>query len=76
MTIATQCKYFGHVITIEKALAIRAGTLPRYRGMIHFECLTCGCQVRPYAAGDKCRAHFSHVIRNNDCRYKDPQRHD
>ena len=75
MEVATQCKFFGHIITIEKALAIRAGTLPAYRSMLYFECITCGKAVRPHAAGDKCKAHFAHVTRNPGCKFTDPSRH-
>jgi hypothetical protein len=74
MSIAKQCKFFGHFITIEKALAIKDATPVEKRKSLGFECATCGKPVRPYNAGDRCPAHFVHLIRNPDCRFIDPPR--
>jgi len=74
MSIATQCKFFGHIITIEKALAVRNATLPKNRHTLHFECLQCGNAVRPHVAGDRCAAHFVHLVRNPECHFAEPAR--
>jgi hypothetical protein len=34
----------------------------------------CGKAVRPYAAGDRCGAHFVHLSRNPQCQFIDPPR--
>lgn len=72
--MAKQCKFFGHIITIEKALAIKDATPAEKRGALGFECMRCGKAVRPYNAGDRCEAHFVHVSRNPDCQFIDPPR--
>lgn len=74
MSIANQCKFFGHIITVEKALAIREAAPAAERKNLIFECLKCGKTVRPHTAGDRCAAHFVHVSRNPDCYYCDPPR--
>lgn len=74
MSIATQCKFFGHVITIEKALAVRNATPVKQRHALVFECLKCGQAVRPYVGGDRCAAHFVHLSRNPQCQFIDPPR--
>lgn len=74
MAIATQCKFFGHLITIEKALAIKDATPADKRSTLHFECTKCGNAVRPYKAGDRCAAHFVHLSRNLQCQFIDPPR--
>lgn len=72
MSIATQCKFFGHIITVEKALAVRKAALPEERRRLVFECLKCGKAVRPHVAGDRCKAHFVHISRNQECHFIDP----
>ena len=72
MSIATQCKFFGHVISVEKALAVRKAALPAERRTLVFECLKCGKAVRPHVAGDRCKAHFVHINRNPECHFVDP----
>lgn len=74
MSVATQCKFFGHVIDIEKALAIRDAALPEHKNSLLFQCEKCGKPVRPRPAGDKHVAHFVHVSDNKDCFYRDPPR--
>lgn len=74
MTMATQCKFFGHFITIEKALAIRDATPAEKRSSLGFECVRCGKAVRPHNAGDRCVAHFVHLSRNPQCQISDPPR--
>lgn len=74
MTMATQCKFFGHIITVEKALAIRDAAPAGERKLLVFECPKCGKAVRPYNAGDRCAAHFVHISRNPQCLYSDPTR--
>jgi hypothetical protein len=74
MTMATQCKFFGHIIKIEKALAIRNATPKANRGALAFACIKCGKLVRPHVAGDRCGAHFVHVTRNPQCQFTDPPR--
>ena len=74
MGLAQQCKFFGHIITIEKALAIREGATPENRHALPFECDRCGSPVRPRAAGDKHVAHFVHVRENRDCSYTEAPR--
>lgn len=74
MTIANQCKFFGHFITVEKALAIRDATPAERRMSLEFECVACGKTVRPYNAGDSCAAHFKHLSRNPQCKLSDPPR--
>lgn len=74
MAIATQCKFFGHIITVEKALAIRDGATAENRRTLGFECLKCGRPVRPHNAGDRCAAHFVHLDRNPQCQFTDPPR--
>ena len=74
MALAHQCIFFGHVITIEKALAIRDATPAAQRRSLGFECLKCRKPVRPHNAGDKCAAHFVHVVRNPECQFIDPPR--
>ena len=72
MSIATQCKFFGHIITVEKALAVRKAASPEERRTLVFECIKCGKAVRPHLAGDRCKAHFVHYSRNPECLYIDP----
>lgn len=74
MTMATQCKFFGHFITVEKALAIRDATPAGKRKPLGFECAKCGKPVRPHNAGDKCAAHFVHISCNPECQFIDPPR--
>ena len=74
MSIATQCKFFGHVITVEKALAVRKAALPKDRSTLVFECIKCGKAVRPHVAGDRCVAHFVHLSRNPQCQFIDPSK--
>lgn len=75
MSIAQQCKFYGHLITVEKALAIRDAASPAERNSLNFECITCGAPVRPHHAGDRCGAHFVHLTRNPDCKFVDPARY-
>ncbi len=75
MSIATQCKFFGHIITVEKALAVRKAASPEHRKTLNFECLRCGQAVRPHVAGYRCKAHFVHLVRNPDCQFIDPSFH-
>lgn len=72
MSMANQCKFFGHIITVEKALAVRNAAPPRERASLVFECLKCGNPVRPHSAGDRCAAHFVHLQRNPQCQFIDP----
>lgn len=72
MSLASQCKFFGHVISIEKAIAIRDGAVPEQRHSLLFECIKCGKPVRPRVAGDKHVAHFVHIKANPDCSLPDP----
>ncbi len=72
MTTATQCKFFGHFITVEKALAIRDSTPAERRKTLGFECIRCGKSVRPRNAGDRYAAHFVHLSRNPQCQFSDP----
>ena len=74
MTMATQCKFFGHFITVEKALAIKDAAPAKDRSSLHFECPKCGKAVRPYKAGDRCAAHFVHLNHNPQCQFIDPPR--
>ena len=74
MTMANQCKFFGHIITVEKALAIRDATPAGKRMSLGFECVKCGKAVRPHNAGDRCAAHFVHLSRNPQCQFSDPPR--
>lgn len=74
MAIANQCKFFGHFITVEKALAIRDATPSGQRNSLGFECVKCGKAVRPHIAGDRCAAHFVHLSRNPQCQFTDPPR--
>lgn len=74
MTMAMQCKFFGHIINIEKALAVRSSTPKANRGTLVFECIKCGQAVRPHVAGDRCGAHFVHIKRNPQCQFTDPPR--
>lgn len=74
MSMAKQCKFFGHVITVEKALAIRDAAPVQDRKLLGFECVNCGNAVRPHNAGDKRGAHFVHLNRNPQCRFIDPPR--
>ena len=76
MSIAKQCKFFGHFITVEKALAIRDATPIEKRKSLGFECVTCGKTVRPHNSGDRCAAHFVHLSRNPQCKFIDPPRFD
>ena len=71
MSIANQCKFYGHLITVEKALAIRDAAPPETRKSLGFECAKCGKSVRPHNAGDKCAAHFVHLSRNPQCQFSD-----
>jgi hypothetical protein len=41
---------------------------------LHFECLQCGNAVRPHVAGDRCAAHFVHLVRNPECHFAEPAR--
>ena len=75
MTTATQCKFYGHIITVEKALAIKEATPAENRTSLAFECIKCGKAVRPYNAGDRCVAHFVHVTRNPQCQFIDPHKY-
>jgi len=74
MSIANRCKFFGHIITVEKALAIRDAAPPESRKLLGFECIACGKAVRPHTAGDNCAAHFVHLSRNPQCQLNDPPR--
>ena len=74
MSLALQCKFFGHLIDIEKALAVRDGATAENRHSLLFECDKCGKPVRPRAAGDKHVAHFVHIKQNPDCYYSEPPR--
>ncbi|MBU5638914.1 hypothetical protein KOM00_19515 [Geomonas sp. Red69] len=74
MSLALQCKFFGHVITVDKALAVRDGATPEHRHALVFECDKCGKPVRPRAAGDKHVAHFVHIRQNPECSYAEPSR--
>lgn len=72
MGLALQCKFFGHIITIEKALAVRNGARREHRHTLLFECDKCGRPVRPRPAGDKHVAHFVHLHRSPNCCYAEP----
>ncbi|MBV5339531.1 MAG: hypothetical protein J0665_08220 [Deltaproteobacteria bacterium] len=72
MSITTQCKFFGHIITVEKALAVKKSASPEERRTLVFECIKCGKAVRPHVAGDRCKAHFVHCSRKPDCHFIDP----
>ncbi|HJV66811.1 MAG TPA: hypothetical protein VJ550_13815 [Geomonas sp.] len=74
MKLALQCKFYGHLIDIDKALAIKEAAQPDLRNTLPFQCADCGKQVRPRIAGDKHVAHFVHVQENPDCSYTDPAR--
>lgn len=74
MSKATQCRFFGHIITIEKALAVRDAATPGNKHKLLFECSKCGTPVRPHIGGDKCAAHFRHIHRNPECHFTDPPR--
>jgi hypothetical protein len=74
MGLALQCKFFGHIINITKALAVREGATTGHRHTLVFECDKCGKPVRPRAAGDKHVAHFVHVKQNPACGYHEPHR--
>ncbi|MBJ6801123.1 hypothetical protein [Geomonas propionica] len=74
MGLALQCKFYGHIITVDKALAVRDGAEPQHRHDLLFECDKCGKPVRPRAAGDKHVAHFVHIRQNPECCYGEPQR--
>lgn len=74
MALALQCKFFGHIITIEKALAIRDGATPDQKNSLPFECDKCGKPVRPRMAGDKHVAHFVHIKKNPACFYTEAPR--
>jgi hypothetical protein len=74
MAMATQCRFFGHIITIEKALAIRSAATSDQKQGLGFECLMCGEPVRPRSAGDTSPAHFVHLSRNPRCQFTDPPR--
>lgn len=74
VAIANQCKFFGHVITVEKALAIRDAVAAKERNSLVFECMKCGKPVRPHNAGDRCSAHFVHLTRNSLCHFTDLSR--
>lgn len=74
MAMALQCKFFGHIISIEKALAIRDGAMPAQQFALPFECVKCGKPVRPRIAGDKHVAHFVHIKNNPECCLPDPPR--
>ncbi len=74
MSIATQCKFFGHIITVEKALAVRNAAPAGSRNTLVFECIKCGKAVRPHVAGDRCAAHFVHLSRNPQCHIAEPAR--
>lgn len=72
MSLALQCKFFGHVITIDKALAIRDAAVAEQKKSLQFECVKCGNPVRPRVAGDKRVAHFVHLSENPQCVFTDP----
>jgi competence CoiA-like predicted nuclease len=72
MALALQCKFFGHIIDIDKALAVREAAVPEHRNYLLFECPKCGNPVRPRMAGDKHVAHFVHISENPQCRLTDP----
>lgn len=72
MPLALQCKFFGHVITIDKALAIRDAAKTELKYDLPFECVKCGKPVRPRIAGDKWVAHFAHLNRDTDCVFTEP----
>jgi hypothetical protein len=71
---ALQCKFFGHIIDIDRALAIRDAALPEHRHSLFFECVECGNPLRPRIAGDKHIAHFVHINKNPECFFNDPPR--
>jgi len=71
---ALQCKFFGHIISIDKALAIRGAAEPASRDSLRFECVKCGKRVGPRIAGDKHVAHFVHLRENPECSFVDPPR--
>lgn len=72
MALAAQCRFFGHIITVEKALSIREGATAENRYSLPFECEKCGKPVRPRMAGDKHVAHFVHIKANPECSLVDP----
>ncbi|GFO57484.1 hypothetical protein GMSM_44910 [Geomonas sp. Red276] len=72
MALALQCKFFGHLIDVEKALAIREAAQPEHRDSLRFECTKCGKRVRPRMAGDKHIAHFVHLADDPECYFTDP----
>lgn len=72
MGLALNCKFFGHIITVDKALAVRDGAVKEHRQSLLFECDKCGKPVRPRAAGDKHVAHFVHFKQNPECSYSEP----
>ncbi len=74
MGMALQCKFFGHIISVDKALAIRDGATAEQKYSLLFECDKCGRPVRPRAAGDKHIAHFVHLNENPECGYTEPPR--
>lgn len=74
MALAQQCKFFGHIITVDKALAIREAAAPEHKGSLHFECMKCGRPVRPRIAGDKWVAHFVHLAQSPECHFTEPPR--
>ncbi len=74
MGMALQCKFFGHIISVDKALAIREGATAEQKYSLLFECDKCGKPVRPRAAGDKHVAHFVHLKENPECGYAEPPR--
>ena len=67
MALALQCKFYGHIISIDKALAIRDGAAADQRFSLPFQCVRCGAPVRPRVAGDKHVAHFVHIKANPVC---------
>ncbi|WP_456237431.1 DUF7830 domain-containing protein [Geomesophilobacter sediminis] len=73
MAAALQCRFFGHIIDVEKALAVRAAALPKHRRDLRFECVKCGKPVGPRAAGERHSAHFVHLQANPDCPITDPR---
>lgn len=74
MALATECRYDGKVISVEKALEIRDGTRASVRKHLDFRCLECGEQVRPHRESGSQAAHIEHLSRNPRCALSDPAR--
>jgi competence CoiA-like predicted nuclease len=72
MSPSLQCKFYGHIINVDKALAVRDAAAPELKHSLPFECHVCGKPVRPRIAGDKHVAHFVHLQNSPECAYTDP----